>query len=225
MKRAIFTYWNYEINPDIPMGQQKVIKKLQDDSFTFEPLQYNAHHTQVVPNQVIDYGLRTLFDERGYDTVLILDVDCIPLSIDALNYTFEQAENGILVGNIQRSNHIQNDEHVYVAPSAMCLTKDMYNEYGRIPFAPTYRGDISEEYTYFAEQNNLPVEMYMPSKVEAECFSGGYWNLKTGMPQYGIGTTFVNKYGKEMFYHLFESRVHKFNELFVNKCNEMLEAA
>jgi hypothetical protein len=42
------------------------------------------------------------------------------------------------------------------------------------------------------------------------------------MPEYGIGTTFINQYGKEMFYHLFQSRFGKFNDLFFVKCAELL---
>ncbi len=203
--------------------QSKVIQKFNDGSFSYEPLQYNAPDGKVFPNQVIDYGLKTLFDDRGFDTVLILDVDCIPLSLSSINYTFEQAEKGVLVGNIQRSNHIQNNQHVFVAPSAFCITKKMYDKCKRIPFQPTRRGDIAEEYTYYAENNNIPIEMFMPKTYESLPFDGKAWNLKDSMPKYGVGTTFVNKNNEEMFYHLFESRVHKHNQLFFNKCKSLLK--
>jgi hypothetical protein len=34
----------------------------------------------MTPDQVIDYGIQKLFYEDSYDTVLMLDIDCIPLS-------------------------------------------------------------------------------------------------------------------------------------------------
>ena len=223
-KRAILTYWNFQIDPQIPTAQNRVIFAFSDVSTDYKPLNYNAPDGKVFPDQAIDFGLSTLFDQENYDTVLVLDVDCVPLSANALKYTFEQAESGKIIGNIQRSNHLQNDEHVFVGSSCFCMTKQTYNQFGKLSFACTNRGDIGEEYTYRAEQSGFPLEMYMPKSFQSAPVACESWPLKTGMPNYGIGTTFANKDGEEMFYHLFESRTHKNTKLFLDKCASIMES-
>ena len=48
------------------------------------------------------------------------------------------------------------------------------------------------------------------------------WNLGKGRGSYGIGTTFVNSLGVEMFFHLFSSRQRVYNAYFYDKCEEIL---
>lgn len=221
-KRCVFTYANFQVDEKIINLQRKVIQKFNSiENCDYQILRYKAKDPEVVPDQVIDHGLSELF--KSYDTILILDIDCVPLSTRSLEYTFEQAEKDILVGNVQRSNHINNNKHVYVAPSCITLTWEMYNELGKLSFAPTNRGDIGEELSYRAEALNKNIEMYLPSKYEDLPYqSSEPWDLNDVLPKYGIGTTFVNSKNEEMFYHLFQSRVGVFNKLFYNKCSELL---
>lgn len=223
-KRAIFTYSNHQIDEKIQHLQSNVVEKFNDIyNCVYEYLRYNGQDGDVMPDHVIDYGFEELFTTQEYDTILMLDVDCVPLSTHALEYMFQQAEQGKLVGNIQRSNHIANGQHVYVAPSAMCISKDTYRKLGRPSFAPTQRSDVGEELTFIANSVGVPVEMFMPASYEALPHQSEHpWDLADGMPKYGIGTTFVNSAGEEMFYHLFQTRVHVFNELFYKKCTNIL---
>jgi hypothetical protein len=223
-KRCIFTYCNYQIEDKIVTLQARVIDKLNTVfNCKFEFLRYKGKDGEMFPDQVIDYALEKLLYEDNYETILMLDIDCVPLSTEALEYMFEQAENGKLVGNIQRSNHIENNKHVYVAPSAVCFTRETFEKLGKPSFKITHRGDIGEELTYCAEDQNIPVEMFMPSKYERLPHRGDTaWKLADNMPEYGIGTTFINDKGQEMFYHLFESRTGANNDLFFLKCADIL---
>jgi len=218
--RVIFTYSNYQLDPRTVELHKQVCEKLGTGICDYQYLFYNAPDGAVVPDQVIDYGLNQLFQK--YKTVLILDIDCVPLRPEALEYTFEQAEKGILTGNVQRSNHIENNKHVYVAPSCMGLTKAMFPQ-GIPSFRPTVRGDIGEELTYIFEQQGQPFEMYLPRVYQALPYQMDVpWDLNDEMPKYGIGTTFVNCNGMEMYYHLFQSRLKVFDHLFFTKCEELL---
>lgn len=219
-KRAIFTYCNPDVDKKISYLQSKVIEKFNNiTNCKYEILVYNAKDGDIVPNQVINFGLNDLFFRQDYETILMLDIDCIPLNSDSLDYIFREAEQGKLVGNIQRSNHIENNQHVYVAPSCICLTRELFMKLGNPSFDITSRGDIGEELTYLAEENNIEIEMFMPSSYETLPYNQTEpWNLKENMPKYGIGTTFVNKDGREMFYHLFQSRLNHFSDLFFLKC-------
>ena len=218
--RAIFTYSNFQLNPLTIDYHKKVCEKFGKGICDYHYLHYNAPDGQVFPDQVIDHGLRELF--KKYKTILILDIDCVPLSSEALEYAFSQAEKGILTGNVQRSNHIENNKHVYVAPSCMALTQDMFPD-GIPSFHPTPRGDIGEELTYQLEDLGKPFEMYLPLHFESLPYKMTIpWDLNDDMPKYGIGTTFVNDDNMEMFYHLFQSRLLVFDQLFFDKCESLL---
>ena len=55
----------------------------------------------------------------SYDAILFLDIDAIPLHEDAIDYYIDAAMEGKVIGNAQRSNHIENNQHVFAAPSAV----------------------------------------------------------------------------------------------------------
>lgn len=221
-KRAIFSYGNQLINPEIKMLQSKVIEKFnQDLNCKFEYLEYQGKDT--LPHQVINYALKELFFHRYYQTILILDIDCIPLSTEALRYTFEQAEKDILIGSAQRSNHLNNNEHVYVAPSAMCLTKEMFIDLDFPDFFPDHiTCDVGERLSYIAEEKGIPIEIYAPDRYECSPTYAEFWPLNSNYKNYGIGTTFVNSKNEDMFYHLFEARTNNFTHLFRKKCEDIL---
>jgi hypothetical protein len=225
--RAIFTYSNHQIEDRIGYLQRQVINKFDaDERYKYEYLHYKKPDGEMTPDQVIDYGIQKLFYEDNYDTILLLDIDCIPLNSAALDYTFKRAEQGVLIGNVQRSNHLDNNKHIYPAPSCIALTKQMYEKLGKPSFNVTTRGDIGEELAYIAEQKGIEIEMFMPRQhEEVPYWNTGerkLWDLADGQPQFGIGTTFVDKNGNEMFYHLFQSRLNVFNDLFFLKCASIL---
>jgi hypothetical protein len=224
-KRTIFSYANFQIDDKIKKLQSDVIGKFnQSLGAKYEYLEYQGADGEIIPHQVINYALKELFFHRYYQTVLILDIDCIPLSTHALQYTFEQAEKGILIGNAQRSNHLDNDEHVYVAPSAMCLTKEMFIDLDFPDFYPDHiKCDVGERLTYIAEEKGIPVEIYGPDNYECSPTGAEYWPLNSNYKNYGIGTTFVNYKNEEMFYHLFEARTNNFNKNFYDKCQGILK--
>jgi hypothetical protein len=223
MKRAIFTYYNFQIDQKIPKYHSKVVKKYNNvENCDYLPLEYKESDGKIYPDQVIDYAINHLFYDLHYDTILILEVDCVPLEKDSLNYIFDVAEKNILVGNSQRSGHIENNEHVYIAPSTFCITKSLYEQLGKLSFSPSRRGDIAEEYTYVSEKLGITIEKFYPQSFIRRNLSQDIWDLGKNKPEYGIGTTYINKYGKQMFFHLFETRFHIWNEIFYDKCDSLL---
>ncbi len=226
-KRAIFTYSNHQIEEKIPYLQKQIVNKFNTNKLCkYEYLHYKKPDGEMTPDEVIEYGLEKLFEVDNYHTILMLDIDCIPLSTEALEYVFERAEQGVLIGNVQRSNHLDNNKHIYPAPSCIALTKEMYQKLGKPSWKPTNRSDIGEELCYIAEEKGIEIEMFMPGKYEEiPHWNTGErkpWDLRDGDPQFGIGTTFVNKDGNEMFYHLFQSRLNVFNHLFFLKCASIM---
>ncbi len=167
--------------------------------------------------------------QLDFDVILFLDIDCIPLSPNAIDYFITEAAKGKIVGNIQRSNHIQNGQHVFAAPSALCLSAETFERIGRPSAMETARSDVAEEYTWNAERVGVPVEMLMPLKYDEapmrydwEKDQPPYWPLADGMPVYGMGTTYGLDDGTPMFFHNFQIRMQGQQDKFWKKCESIL---
>lgn len=223
MRNAIFSYCNFQINPEIAEIKQQVMDKLlYGTNYEYRFLRYNLPDGQMFPDDVMNYAIPTLFDE-GFDNILILDIDCIPLNQEALEYVFERADQGVLIGNVQRSHYIDNNAHLFIGSSCLCLNKEVFEKLGKPNFCPTVRGDIAEEFVYLAEEKNIPIEFFVPHDYEASPHGAKEWALDGKMNPYGIGTTFMRETGEETFYHLFESRHNLHVDKFINKCKSVLE--
>jgi len=223
MKNAIFSYCNHQINPEIPKYQKLVIDKLiKPIGVDFHPLFYNANDGDIYPDQVINYGLNELIYNQKYDNVLVLDIDCIPLSQQSLTHIFFRAGANVLIGNAQRSHYLENNEHIFIGSSCMCVNRTVFDKLGKPSMAPTVRGDIGEELTYLAEEKNVPIEIFYPQSYEASPYGVESWALKGDLPHYGIGTTFESDDKRPRFYHLFESRTNLHVDKFISKCESVL---
>ena len=146
-----------------------------------------------------------------HDVVLFLDIDCIPLCMGAIDRYLEAAARGVLIGNIQRSNHIENNEHLFVAPSALAISRDVFRRLGAPSAQSTKRGDVAEEYTYRAEACGVRVEAFLPRRFDAapgfsktDVRPVSHWPLKAGLPHYGVGTTYGSVADGDLFYHCFQ---------------------
>jgi hypothetical protein len=220
MKRAILTYYNDNIDKNLLTYQQKVLDKFNTTA-DYHPLLCKQGIDQIIHYQALDYGVGQLFSEQ-YDSVLILDIDCIPLNSYALEYIFERAEQNVIIGNAQRSGHIENNEHLYIGSSCFCLNRQIYEDFGQMTFAPDHiKADTCEHYTYEAEKRGVEFEIFMPKSYIRQAI-GCDWDLGKGRPKYGIGTTFMNSLSVEMFFHLFSSRDRVYNAYFYDKCEQVL---
>ncbi len=214
MKPIILSPYMANVNPAVKQAQFRVMNKLCTQIPFHQILTAKPH------GETLDYLCRSCM-QKGYDTIMFMDIDAIPLSEHAIEYTLYQASRGTLIGNIQRSNHIQNDQHVFVAPSFMAMSLNYWTWAGQPSFSETQRGDVAEEVTYAWESKGWPMRMYMPYYFEespAECFS---WALKDGMPHYGLGTTFELS-GNLISYHAFQIRMGGMVERFLSKCDSIL---
>lgn len=221
MKPIIVTTYNHRIDPRVPAYQSMVFEKLRG-TIPFMPFKYPYEEDEMYHGDILNRVVHRVFYEMGGDALFIIDVDCIPLSSNAIKTVFDLVEAGHLVGNIQRSNHIQNNQHVFVAPSCIAFSEETFMKLMCPSFTYNHIGDTAEQFTYNAEKENVPVTYFMPSDVESPYNEEGeYWDLKDGMPKYGIGTTF--SYNNEpMTYHLFSSRYNSHTKFFLDKCHSIL---
>lgn len=168
-----------------------------------------------------------------YSTLMFLDIDAIPLSSASFAVYRNWAQSGYLVGGAQRSNHIENNQHVFCAPSNVCMTRETYEKIGRPSAEPNARGDVGEEYTFRAEEAGVPVKIFMPlrysrpvNRMQWETDTRPYWVLKDGQPVYGKGTVYgdYNDNGtpRDLFYHNFQIFHPGEQQEFWNTCEDVL---
>ena len=220
---CIATLFMKNIDPVILENQKKVLQKFNKSNIPHYPVL-----TDAPPGYTMD-KLVDMLEERGHDAIMFLDIDCLPLNSDVLDYFFNKAYSGTLIGDAQRSNHIQNDQHVFCAPHNVTFTIEMYRKLGNPSFSPNHRGDVGEELTFKARESNIPIEIIMPLRYDAPPIrmdwepkdSPPYWDLADGMPKYGIGTTFGTE-GNEMFWHMYQSFYPGQKERFIKKCEDIL---
>lgn len=203
--------------------QTKVVKK-------FNKFGIKHYHimTDAQPGPTLDELTKMLLG-NGHDAIMYLDIDCIPVHEDAIDYMFYKAYQGVLIGDAQRSNHIQNNQHVFCAPHNITFSAETYDKLGSPTFCPTVRGDVAEELTFKARENNIPIEILMPVRYDAPPIRMNwepkdlppYWDLADGMPKYGIGTTFGDE-GVDMFWHMYQSFFPGQLERFIKKCEEVI---
>jgi hypothetical protein len=214
MKPIVLSPYMANVNPAVKDAQLRVMNKLCTE-IPFVQVLTNRPH-----GKTLDGLLHTSIG-KGYDTVMFMDIDAIPLSSYAIEHTLIKAHKGTLIGNIQRSNHINNNQHLFVAPSFMAINLDLWIKAGRPSFSETARGDVAEEVTYAWQDKGWNTQMYMPLRYEASPVECPSWALADGMPHYGLGTTFGIG-NTAMSYHAFQIRMGGMVERFLSKCDSVL---
>ncbi len=220
----IFTCCNDAIDKKLVKMQHDLISKMVDGRIAFRPMYHQFDIKDMDHGDILNKSLYRLFYEASeyWDCILILDIDAIPLSYHAIEKTLMLAYSGTLVGNIQRSNHFDNDKHTYVAPSYMCFTREYYERAGSPTMNANHKYDTGELLTVNAERFGLPVTKLVPLHSESGYDdNGSMWELTDQYPKYGIGTTFGIA-GQPISYHLFGSRLGTWDHLFHKKCEDIL---
>lgn len=217
------TIFMRNIAEETVLAQKKVIDKFNPSNVAFYPILSDVSHGYTMTKLV------EMLEQKGHDAILFLDIDCVPVNECAIDYMFKQAYAGKVIGDAQRSNHIENNQHVFAGAHNVCFSIETYNKIGRPSLEPTHRSDVAEELTFAAEYSKIDVELLMPLRYEAPPFrmawetnTEPFWRLADGMPHYGIGTTYGLDDGTDMFWHCWQSFHPGQQERFLNKCKELL---
>jgi hypothetical protein len=131
---------------------------------------------------------------------LIIDIDAFPLSKYAIKLSFVLAMLKGINGNIQRTNCIENGEHLFIGPSYICFKTKTIKELKEAAWIVNERSDVSEEITW-ARPELVDHNLFKPIKT----IFNPIWALEGEKKVYGIGTTFgYNNF--PINYHHFYSR-------------------
>jgi len=221
------------IDPYTIKLQQAVVQKFNRSNIPHYVIMVDMMHGAAIDYfwclngvPVKTHANKPIKQEFDIDTVLFLDIDCVPLHERAIDYYLNLAavDRGGVVGNAQRSNHLDNGQHMFAAPSSLAISRESFKYIGAPSALETHRSDVAEEYTWAAEATtDSMVDLFMPVSFDRKPVTtdAPHWPLADGHPVYGGGTT----YGDEeslLFYHNFEIRIPGQQELFRKKCLEIL---
>ena len=131
---------------------------------------------------------------------LILDIDAFPLSKYAIKLTFVLAMLKGINGNIQRTNCIDNGDHLFIAPSYICFSTKIIQNLNESAWVANDRSDVSEEITW-VNPDLIDQNLFRPIHTLFKPI----WALEGKKKVYGIGTTFGYK-NLPINYHHFYSR-------------------
>lgn len=229
LNAGLITFFMDNINMKTVDLHAKTVAKYNKQGFTHHHVNTTLNHGASMDmawcyngQEVATFAGANFKKVFDFDILVFLDVDCVPLNDHALDDVINLAAMGRVAGNIQRSNHIQNNQHVFVAPNLCAMSVDTFLTIGKPSAIPTKRGDVGEEYTFAAEKTGIVrTEYYLPlgfDEAPAECPS---WALADGMPVYGRGTTFGYDQ-TPMFWHQFQSFHPGQQEKYWAKCEALL---
>lgn len=196
MNFQIFSlYWD-NVDPEIVAAQKSV--------FDAMGAQINQHRINGFRHgEWMDWLLGR---QDTTDVFLFIDIDCVPLSPEALVRGAEKAASGALYGAEGAANHLDPTKS-YVGAWYAFVNRHIWASLGRPSALETPRTDVAQMWTETWKRSGQPVEMIAPTSCEEP-----RWDLP-GRPQaYGIGTTYA-----EECYHLFVAREGT-RGLFIEKC-------
>jgi len=129
------------------------------------------------------------------DFVIFCDIDAFPLGRGAYEKAIDVAKAGGIFGMAQVANHLAPSK-IYAAPSFLAFSKETYIKLGQPSLCHTDELDPAQLLTDVAYELGAQVHLLYPGT-----FIIPKWPL-ANYGVYGIGTF----YGKNEFFHLFESR-------------------
>ena len=131
---------------------------------------------------------------------LVMDIDAYPLSSEAIKFTFLMTGKKEFYGNLQRTNCIDNNAHLFVVASYMCFQNKKIKSFGEEAFIANERSEPGEE-IFWQLPDTIIEDQLRPIKT----IFAPIWPLEGNKSVYGIGTTFGYK-KIPINYHHFLSR-------------------
>ena len=211
MKPIIVSVYMDNIPEAVRQAQASVINKAKGP-LPFEQIRTTRGHGEALDSIVMDSFA------NGFDTVMIIDIDCIPLQ-RGLQEALAAADLGLLAGPAQRANHIENGGHIYAGPAFMSFNKESYDRAKRPSFTATPRADVGEELTRSWNEKHMQVGLWMPKTCEEPL-----WTLRHDLPKFGRNTWFANERGGLVCFHAFASRENKGMDRFIEVCEQAIGA-
>ena len=208
-RATVISVYMDNVDPKVVRYQAYMVDRMMPSGWKFDQYLFRPKSDDWAPHA---FALSQRVEASERDIVIILDIDCVPLTPQALIYLYDGAAAGELIGCIQRANHLSNGAHLYVGPFCMAFDRRVYYGLGSPTFVHSQRGDTGEELTYHWEAGGRRVRFIWPSHCEQPM-----WELD-GSTRFGLGTTYAG-----LFYHTFNIRDGITRQMFIDKCLSILQ--
>jgi hypothetical protein len=210
MKTTIVTTYQKNVPVAIVNAWAEVVNTFLPRGWFVEAVPYTPKVDDVSPHGTI---LNKWLKTTNTDCVVVMDVDCIPLNMDAF-LRLQMHHIDALVGCAQRANHLDNNYHVYAAPCCMAFAMETYEKYGRPTFCKGNYWDVGEMLTFVWQRKGEEVALLYSTSCEVP-----KWSLNEDFAQrYGLGTTYSG-----LFYHAFNITNPESQTRFMAKCKAIME--
>lgn len=215
MNVAIYSYFNEDLNIEIPKYQKMIFNK------------FNLNIKQVVGGKVkknqdiFDYedhpnALMRIIKESEEDYIIFFDIDCIPLSGSFYPKLLDQIkDNKTLAGAIQCANHIDKNKP-YISPGFCGFSKNLYYDCDSPSFntdrTPITGCDCMQRFTDVCIEKNKNIIYWNVTDQGNE-----RWDIFSHNTKFGNRTIYEN-----LIYHQFEIRYEWQQSEFIEKCKQIL---
>jgi len=204
MKYKIVSLYKSGLNPQVIECQKKVFNKF---NIPFIQVEFDTNHCS---------GIEKCLACNDWDLISIIDIDLIPLDKDVFNITKDIiSSKPVIYGNAQSSN-----SSAYIAPSFLNFSKHTYRMVNYSSFSGGFfndkETDVAEMFSLKAKEKNIELQFSLPNKIIEPL-----WKCRTGIVHFdfGIGTYYDNN-----TFHCFEIRKSERQNIFLNKCREILDS-
>ena len=150
---------------------------------------------------------------------LILDIDAFPLSKYAIKLTFVLAMLKGINGNIQRTNCIDNGDHLFIGPSYICFNTKTIQNLKESAWIANDRSDVSEEITW-VKPDLIDQNLFRPINTLFKPI----WALEGRKKLWGRNYIWIQKFTNKLSPFLFKKLyckttffLNKFYKIFKNK--------
>lgn len=196
-------YWN-NISKSIHDGQKSVFNFLNIDLIqeNADQISHGAWMEEVVKRH------------KSEDLIVFCDIDAFPLNYDAYLMAVKAAQNGLIYGLAQFSNH-KASQKIYAGPMFMAFRKSTWEALDCPIFERSKLHDAAELLSARAPEHGISLELAMPTA----CLMPKWALANRGV--FGIGTF----YGDCDFFHLFESRRPAYESIFDAVVSDVVSAS
>ena len=187
--------------------RHKIIRLLAPSNIKILNLEFDKKYCEIVSKNshdkngfltihgVMINNLLGLINEESY--CLLIDIDAFPISTNSIKIAFATAFHKGVNGNIQRTNCLDNNEHIFIAESFMCFYTKKIKSIGERAWKANKRSDVSEEISWEWPEL-LDQYVFVPLSTKKPI-----WPLEGDKLVYGIGTIFGFNNIKISYHHFF----------------------
>lgn len=203
-KIEVISYYITGMNKEVVLYQQKV--------FDYFNIPINIKEDIKSHGEFLTNTANYLVKHSDIDIVIFFDIDCIPLSQDAISHLVNKVNDDTICGIEQSCNCNLSPNHIYAGPACLVIPLNILKQIKPLNFQTNSYCDVAQQFTFDCEKNNIKINNLLITKCKKP-----QWGLGNTGKMFGIGTIY-----DDIIYHQFCIRDANQQQDFINKCKEVI---